>query len=217
MARIFDLSVILIATLYGLFAYYAEDGPAIRTTLVLAVAAGLIGRAALARLRTRTPVTRAMLVVGALLAYGWIAALFSLIALINWYLLEFTLWLGSELARESSPLVVPAEDVSTVAKLVIGALSGFLGSAIYDDAKKPDSWLWPAQTFRAHLKGAVAAAVKDGPEFSHAACPELYELATEDKVTGGPDGWRFAAGLERAWRIGPLLHAFLNQRTQDQP
>lgn len=197
MGRFFDIALVFAATVFGIFTYYATAECTITWLLCAVVIIGFGCRWYAEHRLLKPEPTRATLIAAVPLVYASVAVNFALIALVSWFTLLLTLWLTGQLSA-GGVLEVPEDDAATVSKLVIGAVTGFLGSAFYEEAKNPQSTLWPPQVFKRLISRTFAG----HPHISGNDTPELYDLLYYDDTRQGISGWRVVAALRRADRIG---------------
>ncbi len=198
--KLVDLLLIGLATLAGIVTYYAADRAEVFAWLLALGATGLAARLVNRLFLSAPDPGRANLIASVLCIYAWHLTLFFLIAAAVAFTLAFSFWLVGELGREGGRFEIPEGQISSVASLLIGAVSGLLGAAFYEDAAKPGSKLWPGPMFKAHLTKVYGK----HPHITGRKTPELYQLLYYDDGAMDLSGWRFLTALKRAWRIATL-------------
>ena len=200
MGRFYDLALILVATILGILGYYAVDACLVGMALLAIVAVGSAARVFAARVLTQGERTPPKLYLGLGLIYASTVLNVALIALASGLTLAASIAIVDWASAGGGGLAVPEDEVATVSRLLIGAVTGFLGAAFYDEATKPDSALWPPQVFKRFISSCFGG----DPRISGTGTPDLYELLYYDGTRQGVQGWRLPAALARTARINKL-------------
>lgn len=178
MGRIYDLLLVCLATLIGLLTRYTAAPEDITTPLWIMLGIGvlavLLGRYGLIRFHPRRMTLFGMQT----FIYVWSFGIFALIALTVYHLQELGIWLATWLSGESSPFIIKKDDIAAVVKVMMGAISGFVGAAFLSDANKPGSRLWPSNIYLA----TVTAWIVSYPKFQQSVAPDLYYELNDHKT-----------------------------------
>lgn len=185
----FNVVLVAVATLFGVFLRYLEGSVAILLALAAAlVVAWATCRGAAALVRTR-PFT------ATLLFQAWYVVPLALIIFTTF----FATWLAIELPGVFADVDEAEQDIVT--GVILGAVNALFASAWLDNAKDPNSRLWPDQRHKSALAAAFSGAAAPPPD------SELFYAALMDATRDNAvKGWSFSARWARA-RILATHHA----------
>lgn len=194
--RIFDLIVVIGATIAGIALYY--NAPSGSTVLQwLSVMAGVY-------------VFRVLIAPW----LCWVSGFWTGLLLQSWYIFPFTLvMLMTALATRISLALpgwvgVPDTEIAMIVPLAFGALNGLIAAAFLDDARNDQSVLWPMAVVRSVIYEAFGNRLEEVEPEDYPLAWDLvhrprFALPGEKKML---EGWRLGAAVGRIQRLQTLFH-----------